>query len=128
MPKKKTQKMRGSKTHGYGAKKKHRGKGSRGGKGYAGSHKHKYSYITTYEPEHFGYKGFHSLKKKDVIINISDIEKLAKGKKELDLNEMGFTKLLSDGKISKALTIKIRKFSKKAKEKIEKEGGKIISE
>ena len=128
MPKKKVQKMRGSKTHGYGAKKKHRGKGSRGGKGYAGSHKHKYSYITSYEPDHFGFKGFRSLRKKDIIINIRDLEKISKEKNELNLNEMGFTKLLSDGEISKALTIRIKKFSKKARAKIEKAGGKIISE
>ena len=31
--------QRGSKTHGWGAKKKHRGKGNRGGKGMAGSGK-----------------------------------------------------------------------------------------
>jgi large subunit ribosomal protein L15 len=128
MPKRKTQKMRGSKTHGYGAKKKHRGKGSKGGKGYGGSTKHKRSYIYTHEPEHFGHKGFHSLRKKDVVVNIRDLEKMSKGKNELDLNEMGFTKLLSEGEISKALTIKVKKFSKKAKEKIESVGGKIISE
>ena len=65
---KKVQKMRGSKTHGYGAKKKHRGKGSKGGKGYGGSTKHNRTYIYAYEPEHFGHKGFHSMKKKDVIL------------------------------------------------------------
>lgn len=123
--KKKIQKMRGSKTHGYGAKKKHRGKGSRGGRGYAGSHKHNYSYITSKEPDHFGYKGFHSLRKKGKSININDLEKLVKGN-EIDLTALGYTKLLSNGEISKPLIIKIRKYSKKAKEKIEKAGGKIV--
>ncbi len=120
---KKNVRMRGSKTHGYGAKKKHRGKGSRGGRGYAGSHKHKYSYITAKEPEHFGYKGFVSKKKKSRIINIRDLEKM---EGDVDLNKMGFTKLLSEGKVSKPLIVKVRKYSKKAKEKIEKAGGKIV--
>ena len=37
--KKKLVKQRGSKTHGWGSKKKHRGAGNRGGKGNAGSGK-----------------------------------------------------------------------------------------
>ena len=36
---KKVRKFRGSHTHGYGSKKKHRGAGSRGGRGMAGSGK-----------------------------------------------------------------------------------------
>jgi len=123
---KKIRGMRGSKTHGYGAKKKHRGKGSRGGKGYAGSHKHKFSYIVKYEPDHFGYKGFHSLKTKDTVINIRDLEKLAGGKDEIDLTSLGFDKLLSAGEIKKPLTVAVKNCSKKAKEKIEKAGGKIV--
>lgn len=123
---KKNRGMRGSKTHGWGAKKKHRGKGSRGGKGYAGSHKHKYSYIVKYEPDHFGYKGFHSLKEKDKSVNIKDLEKLAEGKNELDLSALGIDKLLSAGEITRPLTVKVKKFSKKAKEKIENAGGKFV--
>ncbi|MEM7819824.1 MAG: uL15 family ribosomal protein [Candidatus Aenigmatarchaeota archaeon] len=124
---KKVRKMRGSHTHGYGSKKKHRGGGSRGGRGYGGSHKHKYSYIVKYEPWHYGYKGFHSLKKKLRTINIGDLEKISDNN-EIDLTKLGYDKLLSRGKISRPLIIKIKKFSKKAKEKIEKVGGKIIIE
>ncbi len=123
---KKITRQRGQRWHGWGAKKKHRGKGSRGGKGWGGSTKHKRSYVYTYAPDHFGYKGFHSLKKRGKAINVGDLEKL--GKKEIDLNEMGYEKLLSKGKVSSALTIKVSKFSAKAKEKIEAAGGKIISE
>jgi large subunit ribosomal protein L15 len=124
MPKKKTQQMRGSKTHGYGAKKKHRGKGSRGGKGYGGSTKHNRSYVYAKEPWHFGHKGFHSLKKKAVVVNIRDLEKLSKGS-EVDLTALGYTKLLSAGEVTTALKVKIKKASKKAKEKIEKAGGSV---
>src|SRR3989344_9625392 len=114
---KKKTRQRGLRWHGWGAKKKHRGKGSRGGKGWGGSTKHKRSYVYTYAPDHFGYKGFHSLKKKDNAINVGDLEKL--GKKEIDLSEMGYEKLLSKGNVSSALTVKVSKFSAKAKEKIE---------
>ena len=123
---KKITRQRGRRWHGWGAKKKHRGKGSRGGKGYGGSSKHKRSYIYAYEPEHFGYKGFHSLKKKGKAINVGNLEKF--GKLELDLNELGYTKLLSKGNVSSPLVVKVAKFSQRAKEKIEKAGGKIISE
>ena len=125
MVSKKAQKMRGSKTYGYGSKKKHRGKGSRGGRGFAGSHKHNYSHIVKYKPNHFGYKGFYSLKKKPKTINIKDLKKIAKGS-EIDLTAMGIDKLLSTGEIEKPLTVKVIKFSKQAKEKIEKAGGKIV--
>src|SRR3989338_1352593 len=95
---KKITRQRGKRWHGWGAKKKHRGKGSRGGKGWGGSTKHKRSYVYTYAPEHLGYKGFHSLKKKERAINVGELEKfLAEGKKELDLNELGYGKLLSKG-------------------------------
>lgn len=123
---KKVRKMRGSKTHGYGSKKKHRGKGSRGGKGYAGSHKHKYSYIVKYEPWHFGYKGFHSLKKKEKTVNIKELEKLSSGMNDIDLSALGIVKLLSAGELKRPITVHVSKCSKKAREKVEKAGGKIV--
>ncbi len=126
MAKRKVQKMRGKRTHGYGSKKKHRGGGSHGGRGYGGSHKHKYSLITTKEPNHFGYKGFHSLKKKLRIINLDQLEKIAEGKKEINLTELGYDKLLGRGSISTPLKIKVKFCSSSAKEKLEQAGGKII--
>lgn len=125
---KKNIRQRGRKTHGWGSKKKHRGGGSQGGHGFGGSHKHKFSLIVTKMPEHFGYKGFVSRKKKTgKEININEAIKLAGGKNELNLTEHGYTKLLGSGIVSKPMTISVAKFSKKAKEKIEKAGGKIIS-
>ena len=123
---KKITRQRGGKWHGWGAKKKHRGKGSRGGKGYGGSSKHKRSYIYTYEPGHFGHKGFHSFKKKGKAVNVGDLEKFGKG--EINLTELGYEKLLSKGIVSSPLIIKVSKFSQRAKEKIEAAGGKISSE
>ena len=125
--KKKVRKWRGRTSHSWGMKKKRRGAGSRGGRGYAGMHKHKFSLVTTKEHDYFGFKGFHSLKKKSKIINVDDLEKVAEGKNEIDLKSLGFTKLLSRGESKKPYTIKIEKFTARSKEKIEKAGGKIIS-
>lgn len=134
----KVRKMRGKRWHGYGGKKKHRGGGSRGGRGYGGSHKHKYSYITRYEPFHYGYKGFYSMKKKEKAINLDDLQKIAEKDKNrvngrashviqvIDLNELGYTKLLSRGEIKEALSVRVKKCSAAAKEKLEKAGGKIL--
>jgi large subunit ribosomal protein L15 len=60
------------------------------------------------------------------IVNVSDLEKLASGKSELTLSDKKRPyKLLGDGEITKALTIKIDKASKSAIEKVEKAGGKV---
>ncbi|MFH0949124.1 MAG: uL15m family ribosomal protein [Candidatus Aenigmatarchaeota archaeon] len=128
---KKVSRQHGLHTHGWGAKKKHRGGGSKGGKGYGGSHKHKFSFITSYDPNHYGYKGFHSSKhKQETIINIGELEKLSlkEGKTELDLASFGYTKLLGKGKLAAPLTVKVGKLSARAKEKIENAGGKIVEE
>lgn len=123
---KKVRKQRGYTGHGWGTKKKHRGGGSRGGRGAAGMHKHKYSYTTTYEPDHFTKKGFHSLQKRPKVINVGDLEKLKIQGNNIDLTALGYGKLLSRGNVTKPLTVKIAVFSKNAKTKIEKAGGKII--
>ena len=123
--KKKVRKMRGY-NRGFGEKKKHRGKGSHGGKGYAGSTKHKKSYIVRFEPKHFDHKGFHSLSKEEArIVNVGDLQKLAVGKNEINLTGLGYDKLLGNGEISAPLTVHVSQFSKSAKAKIEKAGGKI---
>lgn len=125
----KKRKGRGAGT-GYGSKKKHRGGGSRGGRGFGGSHKHKYSYVTTKDPSHFGYKGFHSLKKKIRTINVSELKKLHDSLKtedrvgnEIDLTKLGYGKLLSRGKINRAFTIKVENATERAKKKLEEAGG-----
>ena len=79
------------------------------------------------EPGHFGFKGFYSTKKKAKTINVGELEKIAKNS-EIDLTEIGYDKLLGNGEIKKALTVKVKKISIQAKEKIEKSGGKIVSE
>ncbi|MDI6720918.1 MAG: uL15 family ribosomal protein [Candidatus Aenigmarchaeota archaeon] len=124
---KKITRQRGSTSHGWGSKKKHRGGGSRGGRGMAGRHKHKYSYVVTKEPDYFGFRGFTSRKKKGKAINIDDMQKLS-DETTIDLKSLGYEKLLSRGRVERAVTVKAAKFSAKAKEKIEAAGGQIISE
>jgi large subunit ribosomal protein L15 len=129
--KKRVKKMRGSKTHGWGSKKKHRGGGSRGGKGKAGLMKHKKSWMIKYEPDHFGKIGFKvpvHAKKEIKAITLRDIDVLAKKSnlKEINVTEFGFQKVISSGKITQPLKIKAKYFVEKAKEKISKAGGEAI--
>jgi len=124
------EKRRGHRTY-HGSHKKWRGGGSRGGRGRAGLHKHKWSYVVKYEPEHFGKHGFkrpQSLVKEVRTINLRYIDKLAKkeNKKEIDLSQFGYEKVLGGGKITLPLTIKAKYFSKQAVKKIEKAGGKVV--
>jgi len=126
--KKKFRKFRGKRSYGYGSHKKHRGGGSRGGRGKAGMHKHKWSYTVKYEPDHFGKRKFKrpiSVAKKVKAINLRQLEAVAAGKKKIVLAELGYNKVLGSGKIKAGLEIVAESFSKKAIEKIEAAGGKV---
>ena len=139
--KNKTRKLRGRKTAGYGARKKHRGAGSRGGRGMAGSGKRadqkKTLILTKYGKSYYGKKGFTVPGKKyGREINLDQLSRklpefikngFAKKDKEVnvDLKKAGYTKLLGRGKLEEKYLIKIKSFSKKAKEKVEQLGGEI---
>jgi large subunit ribosomal protein L15 len=121
---KKSRRMRGYRLHGKSAKK-HKGKGSKGGKGMSGSGKRadqKKSFVLKYDKEYFGKKVRTKKKKKQ--INVGDIQKNYKAG-EVDLSNY---KILGGGEIKDKFNIKARSFSKKAREKIEKAGGKAIEE
>jgi len=127
---KKNTRQRGSKTHGYGAKKKHRGAGNRGGRGMAGSGKRadqkKPSIINKYGLEYFGKHGFkrpQDVIKKYKIINVGDLNF---DKEEISLKKEGFEKLLGKGVPNKKYIIQVKSCSKKAKEKIESVGGQVL--
>ncbi|MFH1228970.1 MAG: uL15 family ribosomal protein [Candidatus Aenigmatarchaeota archaeon] len=131
---KKNSRMRGSKTHGWGSKKKHRGAGSRGGRGNAGMLKHKKSMLLRYDPDYLSnidHKGFKvpGKTKEDIrSITLKDIDMIAKkiNKTEIDVSQLGYGKVLSTGKLTQALTIKAKKIVEKAKKKIEEAGGKAV--
>ena len=139
MPKNKSEKHRGGRTHGRG-KKAGRGKGMRGGHGNAGLHKHKYMWLVKNMPDHFGRHGFkrpQSVVKSNVVINVSGLREILprlldeglatkKGKTvSVDLTELGIDKLLGTGKIDQALNITVSQASKSAIAKIEEAGGKV---
>jgi len=129
MPRKKVVKQRGHRTHGWGSPKKHRGKGSRGGAGMAGSKKHRKTYMLKYARDHIGKHGFTSKIAKNLrSINIRDVLKIAGKEKKIDLTALGYDKLLGTGEIKKALEIRVDYFSAGAKEKVEAAGGKIVSD
>ena len=132
---KKSGRFRGSRMHGRSAKKA-KGKGHHGGKGMSGTGKkagQKRTLVDKYYYPYFGRRGFTSrptAKDKKNQINIGDIEKniSSLGKKgkdgwEIDLPDY---KILGEGELKEKLVIKAKAFSKSAKEKIEKAGGRII--
>ena len=131
----KISRMRGSKTHGFGSKKKHRGKGSRGGVGLANIFKHKRVWTKKKRPDLLLRNiGFKSLQQRGIArsvkaINIGDLARVLKGedlKKEINLGDHGYDKLLGSGEIKSALKLRVDSFTERAEEKILKAGGQII--
>jgi len=131
----KTRKMRGSRTHGYGRIGQHRDAGSKGQR-KVGRHKHLWSYVVAHEPDYFGKHGFtspRSLKRKENTINIKQLNELTtqtaseKGKTNVNLTSLGYTKLLGTGKITKPLIVSVPSCSKSAEEKIKKAGGQVLT-
>ena len=140
MPQKlrKIRKKRGSRTHGYGRVGQHRCHGS---KGYrkAGRHKAGWSYVLRYEPDYFGKKGFtsaKSLRQKVNVMNVGKLDEIAskfstekeEGKFFINLESLGYTKLLGTGKVTKPLIVKVPSCSNSAAEKIKGAGGQILTE
>ena len=132
----KTRKMRGSRTHGYGRVGQHRDAGSKGQR-KVGRHKHLWSYVTAHEPDYFGKKGFtspQSLKRRENPINIKQLNELVvkapdkTNEMQINLTQMGYTKLLGAGKLTKPLIITASSCSKTAAEKVKKAGGQILVE
>ncbi|MBI3413092.1 MAG: uL15 family ribosomal protein [Candidatus Aenigmarchaeota archaeon] len=123
---KKTKFMRGLHTHGHGNKKKWRGGGSRGGRGEAGKYHHKKTWAMRWGKVNEK-KGFTSIGRKEKkVINVGDIEDIAKQNYSVNLVELGYDKVLGSGNITKAIKVEAGEFSKTAKEKIEKAGGQAI--
>ena len=137
---KKNSRQRGSHTHGWGAKKKHRGSGHRGGFGMAGTGKRADTKKPSiWKERYFGKLGFVSRKRLDVRpINIRKIEenlnewvKMKLINKEgdiftLSLEELGYNKLLSAGVVKNRFKIKTPYASKNAIEKIKEANGEVV--
>lgn len=146
---KKVVKQRGSKTHGWGSKKKHRGAGNRGGRGNAGSGKRgdqkKPAYWNANKPvgqkrgkTYFGKHGFHSVTGESIkSLNVKDLdhyviawtaEKKATKSGEtytVDLKKVGYGKLLGTGKITRKIKVTVGKATPSAVEKVSAAGGAV---
>jgi len=134
---KKSKKMRGSATHGRGARKKGKGKGHKGGKGMAGTGKRSGQKITLitklYHGKYFGKQGITSRKTKkdkrkrinlrDIVINLEKYGKKTGNGIEINLPDY---KVLGEGEVKEKLIIKTKEASKSAIEKVRKAGGEIL--
>jgi len=135
----KTRKMRGSRTHGWGVSGQHRKHGMKGGRGNAGKFKHKWTRTVKYGLKEIGKFGFRcpTSKPRSSTINIDELNQLIEkldeknlvkdesGKPLIDLNKLGYGKLLGAGKITKPISIIVNECSEKAKKKIEEVGGSV---
>lgn len=138
----KSRKKRGSRTVGGGGVKKRRHSGHKGGKGLAGSHKHRWMSIIQKTPEHFGKRGFtrpSNLVESVETVNVSELDEcadelvkegLAREEKDrivIDASDLGFNKVLGGGRVSRPLKVIASDFSASAKKKLEKAGGEAVS-
>lgn len=136
---KKFSRYRGSMTHGGGSKKKRRGAGNRGGRGMAGSGKRADSKKPSiWNQKYFGKFGFVSKNARKITTididyleeNINKLPQDAVSKENeffsVDLEKLGFNKLLSNGNVKNKYKIKVPYASKKAIEKIKNNGGEVI--
>lgn len=138
---KKSRSMRGIRTHGYGSIGQHRKSGSRGGKGAAGMHKHKWSWIIKYFPDWYGKRGFTypvRMKEEFRTINVGELSEIVKrmeaqGRIEKDgdiyvinLPSLGYNKLLGRGRVDIKLKVFVYKATKEAIDKIKDVGGEVI--
>lgn len=130
---KKKNKMRGNRTHGWGNTKNRRGSGTRGGVGKAGGHKHKYaSYL-----DHFGGKKALKEKLKGISLRIEELdskaEKLLKKEKAkseagtivLTSRDSGISRIFGSAQVKNKYRLVGIKASAKAAESIKSAGGSI---
>jgi len=137
---KKVTRKRGSRSYGWGAR--HRGSGKHGGAGRAGSGKKADQKKPSFWKFKTGKCGFapKGVVKPVYAINLIDVENnlvswIEKGfvKKDgdffvVDLKKLGFTKILSRGKLSKKFKIVVDSCSKNALEKLKASGSEIVKE
>ena len=131
----KVRRMRGSRTHGYGQIGQHRHSGKQGGHGNAGLHKHKWSWLNLHDPDHFRRDPFKppSFHKVEKWANVGDLGSFAgdadkSGAVAIDLASKGVEKLLGGGTVTRAFNVKVSSYTERAKQKLEKAGGRILAE
>ncbi|MBI4145707.1 uL15 family ribosomal protein [Candidatus Woesearchaeota archaeon] len=136
----KSVRMRGSATHGWG-KNKHRNSGSRGGFGNAGTGKKSHNKKPSiWAEDYFGKQGFisKSQRKAAVVINLRDVQdrlpkwvamknaSVVQGVFVVDLGKLGFTKLLSAGRMAMKLKLIVDEAAEGVVEKVKAAGGEVV--
>ncbi len=127
-------------SHGHGSSKKNRGAGSRGGRGKAGSGKKaSHNRMTEEGLKEMGEHGFNPFEDNEQDgLNLRDIDQrieemveagLAEeedGRFIVDLDELGYEKVLGTGKLTKEIEIHAESFSSSAERKIEESEGEAV--
>jgi large subunit ribosomal protein L15 len=137
----KSRKQRGSRYCGWGQVGQHRGGGMRGGKGKAGGRKHLWIQTVKYYPDRYkkvGFKPPSSLEPEAETVNVGELKDLAvkilgadkvnggADELSLDLESLGYGKLLGRGHVDLPLHITVPEYTSKALEKVEAAGGQIL--
>jgi large subunit ribosomal protein L15 len=131
----KTRKLRGSRTYGWGQVAQHRASGHKGGLGVSGQLKHHFSSMLKNDPDHFGHDSTHrphpvvtrkwaSVRDLDDIF--SGIGATRDGKNTIDLGAAGYDKLLGGGSVTSAYTITVPRFTETAARKVRDAGGEVL--
>ena len=135
---------RGSRTHGWGHHKRHRGAGNRGGRGNSNRGKRGQSRKPSHREERKGATkvGFTSHKQTATVITVTlatlqqTLDALVQqGRVKMtgdtyvvDGQALGFTKVLGSGRLIKKLKVSGAKFTERAKEKIAAAGGSVVEQ
>ena len=138
--KKKSSKRRGDREMGRG-KKKGRGAGLRGGRGRAGSHKHKRVHYAKLGQlwgwENHGFKIPDEAQKVSIGVNVSELDTVlprlvemgeaseSGGVFTVNLTDMGVDKLLGSGQVRSKVRVTVAAATESAKAKIEAAGGQV---
>jgi len=134
---KKTRRLRGGRHMGWGQVAQHRASGHKGGLGQTGFQKHHYSSMLKDDPDHYGHVAAKTphpniTKKWTSVRDLDDLfTKFGKdegGKKIIDLESAGYQKLLGGGKITNPYSVKIKKFTASAEEKLKAVGGEVLTD
>ncbi len=126
---------------GWGRVGQHRKSGSKGGTGGSGMNKHRKTWMLKYYPNWFGTKGFTPIRNRLLheksIITLRDLDQIAYKLKNtntegdkvvVNLSEMGYDKLIANGKIYEKVKVIVKEATKKAIERIKEAGGEVIVE
>ena len=126
---------------GGGSVKKRRGAGNRGGRGFAGGHKHKWSTVVKYDRDRFGKFRFPRPQQARFATNFVNVGQLDNSSDKwleeksvtmddnkvfIEAGKMGFEKVLGAGKVTRPMKVVAKSFSESAKRKLEEAGGEAV--